>query len=106
MKIRQFNFPTFEEWNKTKVFHEQIGEYAGMIYHVNKNSNGTSTYFAVFELSREYTQGSNFRFYFSSYQDETEDIEKLKQWYKEETSRLNQEWVRFITNKYTYTSLV
>ena len=99
MKIKTFDLPSFDEWVDKHSFRQNIAEYECNIhghYYVPKFTNEL-----IFEASIKYYAFDGPRVIFESrmscFQD---DYYHLSRWYKDVTSKINKEWIEYITDKY------
>ena len=103
MKIREFEFPTFDEWNQKNSWHQRIGKHYVDIYETRNCSNGKVF---ILRLSYIYTEPPS-----SPYQsvlidkwdtlfegrldcDENTTVEDIKAWYKKNITKVKRTWRR------------
>lgn len=102
MKVKTFNFPTFEIWNETKEFEQKIGDYACVIEVVFAwgSKDVKSTFLAAIANNDVPTNIYVRKVASSSIDCYLSDEKTLKQWYEKVTAKLNEQWCDFIMKNY------
>lgn len=101
MTIKTFDFPPFEEWNKTRKYAQKIGDYTCtisiVIYGLDKDY-----YDAAVANSDNPINIYADDIFFERIRCNTSDEKTLKEWYEEVIVKLNNEWKKFILETYCY----
>lgn len=106
MTIKTFEFPSFEEWNKTRKYSQKIGDYTCAIETVAGwcNVNTKNDYEAVIANSDNPTNIHVKKIFNKCINDCDESDEKtLKEWYEAVIVELNDKWKAFILDTYFIT---
>lgn len=97
MTIKTFDFPSFEEWNKTQEYKQKIGDYACSISIETFGPKGDPrNNFQVAIANADYPTNKMFSEMNYNILDET----TLKEWYEEVIVKLNDEWKKFVLETY------
>lgn len=102
MTIKIFDFPSFEEWNKTQEYTQKIGDYTCRI--------GVVTFWTREDPRNDYQAAiANFdcptniyvpKIFSEKITYNISDEKNLKEWYETVIVKLNDEWKKFILEKY------
>ena len=99
MKIRNFNFPEFEEWYKTKEYEEKIGAYTCAI-RIFMSGYDENTYVAAISANANPINVYAKKEISDCISCDRYDEQKLQKWYNKVTSAFNEEWAQFLLKTY------
>lgn len=102
MRIKTFEFPSFEEWNKTQEYSQKIGDYTCAVEAVVSGCDGDTENFYQAAIAN-YDYPTNIlvkKIFAKGISCDRSDEKAIKEWYEVATAELNDAWKAFVLKKY------
>lgn len=101
MNIKEFDFPSFENWKKSKYkWKSKIGEHWCEISIVSSGENTILCICAISSHDQPFNIYAENQFRYSSGYIDYKKESKLKLWYDDAIQKANTKWVEYVQNQY------